>query len=93
MIEERTHMPTAYILINTEIRSESNVLEKLKKIKGVEEAHNLLGVYDIIASIKANTMDKLKLIINKKIEETGKVNPKLTMIIMETQAAPIFFRT
>jgi DNA-binding Lrp family transcriptional regulator len=88
MIGERFTMPMAYILINTEIGSESDVLEKLKKVEGVEEAHNLWGVYDIIASIKADTMDKLTSIINKKIEEIGKVNSKLTMIITETRMSP-----
>jgi DNA-binding Lrp family transcriptional regulator len=82
------NVPTAYVLINTEIGSESDVLEELKKVEGVEEAHNLWGVYDIIASIKADTMDKLTFIINKKIEEIGKVNAKLTMIITETQMSP-----
>ena len=81
-------MPTAYVLINTEIGSEFDVLEELKKVEGVEEAHNLWGVYDIIASIKADTMDKLTAIITKKIEKIGRVNAKLTMITTETQMAP-----
>ena len=55
-----TKMPTAYILVNTEIGSEKHVLKALKKIDGVEEVHNLLGVYDIIVNIKANSMDELK---------------------------------
>jgi DNA-binding Lrp family transcriptional regulator len=93
MTGERSDTPTAYVLINTEIGSESNVLEALKKVEGVEEAHNLWGVYDIIASIKADTMDKLSAIITKKIEKIGKVNAKLTMIITETQAPPILFGT
>ena len=38
-------------------------------------------------------MDKLSFVITKKIEEIGKVNAKLTMIITETQMAPIFFET
>ncbi len=81
-------MPTAYVLLNTEIGAESAVLEALKKVEGVEEAHNLWGVYDIIASIKADTLDKLTYIITKKIEQIGKVNAKLTMIITETQMSP-----
>jgi DNA-binding Lrp family transcriptional regulator len=81
-------MPTAYVLLNTEIGAESDVLEALKTVEGVEEAHNLWGVYDIIASIKADTLDKLKYVITKKIEQIGKVNAKLTMIIMETQVSP-----
>ena len=83
-------MPKAYVLLNTEIGSELNVLEALKKVEGVEEAHNLCGVYDIVASVKADTMDKLKTIINKKIENLEKVNAKLTMIITETHILPAY---
>ena len=36
-------MPMAYVLLNTEIGAENQVLAALKKIEGVEEAHNLLG--------------------------------------------------
>jgi DNA-binding Lrp family transcriptional regulator len=81
-------MPAAYVLLNTEIGAESAVLEALKKVEGVEEAHNLWGVYDIIASIKADTLDKLTYIITKKIAQIGKVNAKLTMIITETRMSP-----
>jgi DNA-binding Lrp family transcriptional regulator len=78
-----TKMPTAYVLLNTEIGAEKQVLKSLKKIEGVEEAHSLWGVYDIIANIKADNMEKLKYIITKRIEKIGKVNSKLTMIINE----------
>ena len=59
---------TAYVLLNTEIGSEKQVLKALKKIEGVEEAHSLWGVYDIIANIKAENIDKLKDIITKNRE-------------------------
>ncbi len=76
-------MPTAYILLNTEIGAEIQVLKALKKIEGVEEAHSLLGVYDIIANVKAETMERLKFIITKRISKIGRINSKLTMIITE----------
>ena len=76
-------MPSAYILLNTEIGAENQVLKALKKIEGVEEAHNLWGVYDIIANIKADSMEKLKFIITKKIQKIGKINSKLTMMTTE----------
>jgi DNA-binding Lrp family transcriptional regulator len=78
-------MPTAYVLLTTEIGAESDVVAALKKVKGVEEVHNLWGVYDIIASIKADTMGKLSHIITEKIQEIGRINSKLTMIITETR--------
>ncbi len=76
-------MPTAYILLNTEIGAENQVLRALKKIEGVEEANSLWGVYDIIANVKADSMDELKHIITKRIEKISRINSKLTMIINE----------
>ena len=76
-------MPTAYVLLNTEIGSEKQVLKALRKVEGVEEVHNLWGVYDLIANIKAETMEELKYIITNRIEKISKITSKLTMIISE----------
>ncbi|MCW3999538.1 MAG: Lrp/AsnC family transcriptional regulator [Candidatus Bathyarchaeota archaeon] len=81
-------MPTAYVLLNTEIGAENQVLNALKGIEGVKEAHSLWGVYDIIAHVNADSMDKLKFIISHKISDVGKINSKLTMIITEQKPHP-----
>jgi DNA-binding Lrp family transcriptional regulator len=82
-------MPTAYVLLNTEIGAEKQVLKALRKIEGVEEAHHLWGVYDIIANVQAETIDKLKFIVTKRIEKIGRINSKLTMIINEMHPAAL----
>ena len=51
-------MPIAYILVNTAIGSEKQVLRALKEVEGVEEVHNLWGVYDLIANVKAESMEE-----------------------------------
>jgi DNA-binding Lrp family transcriptional regulator len=79
-------MPTAFVLINTEIGSEADVLRDLKKVEGVEEAHAVYGVYDIIARVKADTMDKLKEIVTWKVRRLDKVRSTLTMIVVEEPA-------
>jgi DNA-binding Lrp family transcriptional regulator len=76
-------VPTAYILLTTEIGAEKHVLDSLKRIHGVQEAHSLLGIYDIIANVQADDIESLKTIINTRIDQIGKVNSKLTMIIDE----------
>jgi DNA-binding Lrp family transcriptional regulator len=76
-------MPTAYILLNTEIGAETEVELALKEIVGVEEVHNLWGVYDLIANVKAESMEELKDIITNEIEKIRKINSKLTMVIAE----------
>jgi DNA-binding Lrp family transcriptional regulator len=79
-------MPSAYILLNTEIGAKNQVLKDLRQIQGVEEAYNLWGVYDIIANVKAESINALKQIISKQITKVGKINSKVTMIINEEHA-------
>jgi DNA-binding Lrp family transcriptional regulator len=76
-------MPTAFVLINTEIGSEADVLRDLKKVEGVDEAFAVYGVYDIIARVKADTMDKLKETVTWKVRRLDKVRSTLTMIVVE----------
>ncbi len=60
-------MPTAFVLINTEIGSEEEILNELKKIPNVKEAYVVYGVYDIVAKVEADSMDKLKEVISWRI--------------------------
>ena len=76
-------MPIAYILVNTAIGSEKQVLRALKEVKGVEEVHTLWGVYDLIANVKAESIESLRQIITQSIEKIGNINSKLTMIVAE----------
>lgn len=74
-------MAEAFILINTEIGSEEEVLKKLTGIGGVKEAYMVYGVYDIIAKIEAEDLDKLKDIVTWKIRRLDKVRSTITMIV------------
>jgi len=74
----------AFVLINAEIGSESELVEELRKMPYVKEAYLVYGVYDIIARIEAESMDKLKEIVTWKIRKLNKVRSTLTMIVMES---------
>lgn len=76
-------MPIAYVMINTEIGTMEDVLEILKKIPNVQEAHMVYGVYDIIVKVEADTMAMLKEILSQKIRNIDKIMSTLTMIAME----------
>jgi DNA-binding Lrp family transcriptional regulator len=76
-------LPMAYVLFSTEIGAERDVLKALKKTEGVQEAFNLMGLYDVIANVKADTMNKLTKIINNQLQ-ISKVHSKLTVIVTET---------
>jgi DNA-binding Lrp family transcriptional regulator len=76
-------MPKAFVLINVESGSEEEVLSQIKKNEGVEEAYYSYGVYDIIAKIKAETMEKLREAVSQKMRNINKVRSTLTLIMME----------
>jgi DNA-binding Lrp family transcriptional regulator len=76
-------MPLAVVLINAEIGSEDEVVAELRKIGNVKESYVVYGVYDIVAKVEADSMDKLKEIVTWKIRRLDKVRSTLTMIVVE----------
>ena len=75
-------MPTAYVLINTKIGFEDDVLRELKRTPNITEAYVVYGVYDVVAKVEAESMDKLKEIVTWKIRRLEKIRSTLTMIIV-----------
>jgi len=76
-------MAMALVLINTETGSEQEVLDELRKIDAVKESYMVYGVYDIVAMVGADTMDKLKDIVTWNVRRLDKVRSTLTMIVIE----------
>jgi len=70
------------VLINTEIGAEEEVVKQIKKLPAVKEAYLVYGVYDIVAKVEAETMDKLKEIVSWNIRRLEKVRSTLTMLVM-----------
>ncbi len=81
-------MPTAFLFLNTEMGAESEVLGALRKIKVVEEAYMVFGVYDIMAKVKADTMNKLKEIVTQRLRTLDKVRSTLTVVAIEETSSP-----
>jgi len=46
--------------------AEEEVLKELRKVINVKEAYVVYGVYDIVARVEAETMDKLKEVVTWK---------------------------
>jgi DNA-binding Lrp family transcriptional regulator len=76
-------MPKAFVLVNVESGFEDEILRELRGIDGVQEAYFSYGVYDIISKIKADTMEKLKEMVTKRIRSLPKVRSTLTLIMMD----------
>jgi len=76
-------MPIAFVLINTEPQFMEEVLESLKDVEGVKEAHSTYGVYDIIAKVEAETVDELNEVVTQQIRKLSNVRSTLTMMVIE----------
>lgn len=76
-------MPQAFVLMNAELGSEDSIVNELKKIEGVTEVYQVYGVYDIIAQVESNTMERVKETITWKLRKLNGVKSTLTMIVME----------
>jgi len=75
-------MPTAFVMINTESGSEKEVLDEIRKIDAVKESYITYGVYDMLAKISADTMDKLNEIVTW-VRMLDKIRATITLIVIE----------
>lgn len=84
-LEERgvREMSLAFVFINAEIGSEDEVLKQLRKMENVKEAYMVYGVYDIVAKVEAETMEKLKEALTRKVRKVDKIRSTLTMMVIE----------
>ena len=83
-------MPTTYILINSDLGSDMEIIQQIKDILSKEssvkyEIQGVYGVYDIIVKITADSMDHLRSVITNKIRKIDKVYSTLTMMVIEEQ--------
>ncbi len=75
-------MAMAYVLINTELGKETELMKELKSIEGVKEVYFVYGVYDIIVKVEAESVEKLKEVVINKIRRIDKVRSTLTMMVI-----------
>lgn len=75
-------MTEAFILINAETGHENEVIDSLKEIKEVVEAHTVFGEYDIIALIETRSRKELNDIISWKIRRHLLVKTTLTLVVI-----------
>ena len=63
--------------------TEGKVKEELLKLPEIVEAYTVYGVYDVIAKIKVDSMEKIKEIVFSRIRTMDNVRGTLTTIVME----------
>ena len=70
----------AFVLINTELGQEAPVVEALDNVNGINDVQALYGIYDVIAEVEADSMDKVKEIVFNNIRRLESVKTTITLI-------------
>jgi len=83
-------VPTAYVLLNSDLGSDETIIKKVKEILDSEESvkyevQGVYGVYDIILKVTSDNSEKLRAVITNKIRKIDKVQSTLTMMVIEEQ--------
>ena len=84
------NVPTAYVLLNSDLGSDQSIIDEVKKILDSDnsikyEIQGVYGVYDIVLKISADNAENLRSIITNKIRKVGKVQSTLTMMVIQEQ--------
>ena len=59
------------------------MLKKIRKVEGVEEAYISYGMYDIMAKVRADTMEGLKQVITNHLRQISNIRSTLSLILVE----------
>ena len=82
-------MPTAYVLLNSDLGSDESIITEVKQILDKEsltyEVQGVYGVYDIVLKLSSDNAEKLRSIITNNIRKISKVQSTLTMMVIEEQ--------
>ena len=78
-------MTTAYVLINCDLGFEEQIIEELKHLSDVKEAHGIFGAYDILTKVESDSVEHLRDVITWKIRKLNRVRSTLTLMVPEKQ--------
>ena len=75
-------MVQAYILIQTEVGKAASVARSIAEIKGVTQAEDVTGPYDVIVRAQARNVDELGKLVVAKVQAVDGITRPLTCPIV-----------
>ena len=74
-------METGYVFLDLKPGTKKDSIAKIKEMKAVTEARLVIGIYDAIAEIKAESVEELEKIYFNKIDKIAEVtNSRLHIV-------------
>ena len=83
-------MPTSYVLINSNLGTDVQIIKEVKELLANQsdvklEIQGVYGVYDIIVKLSSENGEKLRSIVTDDIRKIENVQSTLTMLVIEQQ--------
>ena len=83
-------VPIAFVLINSDLGKDVEIIGKIKEIMQSEkdisyEIQGVYGVYDIVVKVSSDDSPKLRSIVTNQIRKIENVQSTLTMMVIDEQ--------
>ena len=90
MSETIFDVPIAFVLINSDLGKDVEIIAKIKEILEPEndiiyELQGVYGVYDIVLKVSSDNSSKLRGIVTNQVRKIENVQSTLTMMVIEEQ--------
>jgi len=78
-------MNISYVLVQSTIGHEMEVLSDLLKIDLIKEARGTFGYYDILVKIEASSEKEIERVITKNMRKVKNINSTTTLSVISEQ--------
>tara|TARA_B100000929_G_C15417425_1_gene390179 strand:- start:670 stop:945 length:276 start_codon:yes stop_codon:yes gene_type:complete len=83
-------VPIAFVLINSDLGKDVEIIGKIKEILDPEkdinyEVQGVYGVYDVVLKVSSDDGPKLRSIVTNQVRKIENVQSTLTMVVIEEQ--------
>jgi uncharacterized protein with GYD domain len=75
-------MKKAFVLISTNLRTETVLRSELRKVEGIVGVYEVFGPYDMVAVVEAESDEELKYIIFSRIRTLQYLKSTLTLNVV-----------
>jgi len=75
-------MRKAFVMINTDLGTETVLQSELKKVEGIVGVYQVFGIYDMVVVVEAESEEELKDIIFSRIRTLKYLRSTLTLNVV-----------
>ena len=77
-------MHKGFVLLNCDLGAEEFIVEELRKISQVSQAHVTFGAYDIIAEIHGSDQEEFEKTVSMKIRRLSRIVSTMTLNVVKS---------